>query len=322
MKVFPLYIRLVRPVNLFIILFTVYVIRFAYILPLQNFKYASFSVDEVTYALFALSFILVAAAGYIINDYYDVELDAINKPDKVIIGKTISPERALRLYVILNVIALCTGFYSCCAAGYPSFSLLFVFYAVSLWIYSYKLKSTFLAGNVLVAICLALVPLSAIYLQSDVDEIADNIDAVHYFAWGLAVFAFLINLIREIVKDMQDAEGDAALGCKTIPIVLGNRKTKIVVQLLVALIIFLLGIFQYFIRVAEKNTLVIIYCAIFIQLPCLVVLWKTYKASSAGNYKKISGWLKFIMITGISICFVFAFEVWIILHIFSFYSPV
>jgi 4-hydroxybenzoate polyprenyltransferase len=178
------------------------------------------------------------------------------------------------------------------------------------------LKSTFLYGNILVAFCLALVPLVGIYIQSGDGSLSLSVSTIHYYAWGISFFAFLSSLIREIVKDMEDVEGDSAAGCKTIPIVIGLNKTKVVVQLLVLLIVIMIGVFQRFLyTIGTKPD--IIYCALFIQLPCLIVLWKMQKASSSKDYKRVSGWLKLIMVTGISYFFVFTFEVWVIVQLFK-----
>lgn len=286
---------------------------------MTGFNYADLSVNEVVYALFSLSFIFAAAAGYIINDYYDVEIDRINKPQRVIIGNTVSSSQALRIYWLFNALAIILGFWSSYKAGAYLFGFLFVFYVGALWLYSYKLKSTFLYGNILVAVCLALVPLAGIYIQSDSLALSDNIDAGHYYALGISFFAFLVSLIREIVKDMEDMEGDSAAGCKTMPIVIGQKKTKVAIQLLILLMILLIGVYQMTLY-CENVRPPLIYCAIFIQLPCLIVSWKMSKASSAKDYKRISGWLKLIMVTGISYFFVFALEIWIIVALFKLFS--
>lgn len=309
MKVLLSYIRLVRPLNLLMILFTLYMVRFCLILPLRFFSFLYLDASEVAYALFSLAFVFMAAAGYIINDYYDIEIDKINKPDKIIIGNNISVRSALTAYVTLNVCGVITGFWSCYKTGIPLLGTLFLFYLIALWLYSYKLKSTFLWGNILVSLCLGIVPLAGVYVCSN-GALNSNI---YYFGWGLSFFAFLSSLIREIVKDMQDREGDVAAGCRTLAIVLGPEKTKRTVQLLVLLMIALLAFLQvYWVcgNILFFFMPLIIYCVIFIQLPCFLILWKINKASVAEDYKKISRWIKVIMFAGISFFFVFALEIW------------
>ena len=320
MKAFLSYIRLVRPVNLLIIVFTLYVVRFLFIFPITGFNYSSLPVNDVIYALFSLSFVCAAAAGYIINDYYDVKIDRINRPDKAIIGKTISSPRALKMYGAFNALAILLGFWSCYKAGAYLYGFLFVFYVGALWLYSYRFKATFLLGNILVSVCLALVPLVGIYIQSNglVFE-DDSMNMMHNYAWGISFFAFLTSLIREIVKDMEDVEGDSVAGCKTMPIVIGQNRAKVAVQMLVVFMIILIGAYQI-ILYSENAMPLLIYCAVFIQLPCLVVAWKVHKASSTKDYKRISGWLKIIMVTGISYFFVLAFEIWIIVALFKSFS--
>ncbi len=316
MKLFLAYVRLIRPLNLFIIAFTLYMVRFCIILPLRGFYHNDIGLNESTYALFSLSFLLMAAGGYIINDYYDVEIDIINKPTKLIIGQLILPSNALRTYWIISIFGLIIGFYSCIKAEVPWLAFIFLFYFIGLLIYSYKLKSTFLFGNILVSICLGLVPLSGIYIQSQyiikhsapIDPI--EINSLRYLAWGVALFAFLSTLIREIVKDIEDIEGDAHAGCRTVPITIGIRASKSLVQLLSFVMIPLLGTYQYEYCHTPNMPFSAYYIGLFIQLPLLMVIVQSSMAFSPKDFKIVSKWLKFIMFTGISYFFVFAYDIW------------
>jgi len=319
MKLFTSYLRLIRPVNLFMIAFTLYMVRFAFILPLLNFSNFPLQVKETVFALFALAFIFIAAGGYIINDYYDMTIDKVNKPDKVIIGNTISPKTALRSYYIFTLFGLACGFWSCYKAGAPLLELLFVFYAIALWFYSYKLKSTFLLGNTLIAIFLGLVPLASAYIEVQADlnnpESPDTIlDASRMGAWSIALFAFIITLIREIVKDVEDTEGDQLANCRTLPIVWGIKKSKITVLSLLILMMVLLAAFQYYAWGMGWHPTVY-FLLLLVQLPCLIILWKIRKASTPKEFHGISNWLKIVMITGICYLFVFAYESYITLQI-------
>jgi 4-hydroxybenzoate polyprenyltransferase len=321
MKLFLAYLRLVRPINLLIIAFTLYMMRLCIILPLWGFYHHDIGLNESTYALFTLSFLLMAAGGYIINDYYDIEIDIINKPQKLIIGHIILPSNALRAYWVISILGLITGSYSCLKAEVPGLSFIFLFYFAGLFIYSYVLKSTFLLGNIIVSICLGLVPLAGIYIQTQyiinhsgpVDP--SEINMLCYFAWGVAFFAFLSSLTREIVKDIEDIEGDAKAGCKTLPVTIGIKASKSVVQLLSFVMIPLLGLYQYNYCHTPEMPFSSIYIALLIQLPILVVIIKVRTASLPKDFKGVSNWLKFIMFTGISYFFVFAYDIWYQQHL-------
>jgi 4-hydroxybenzoate polyprenyltransferase len=159
--------------------------------------------------------VLTAAAGYIINDYHDINIDLINKPNKVVIGKIISRRWAMLLHFIFNGFAIISGFYLSVYIG-----LLVAACIVLLWLYSVHFKKQFLSGNLLVgtlsAFVIAILPLFNQLISS-------------YLVWVYALFAFGINFIREIIKDAEDVRGDSKFNCKTLPIVFGVRKTKKVI---------------------------------------------------------------------------------------------
>jgi 4-hydroxybenzoate polyprenyltransferase len=318
MKLFLSYLRLTRPFNLIMIVFTLYMVRLCFILPVLSFSNFPLQVNELAFAMFALAFGTIAAGGYIINDYYDVEIDKVNKPGRGIVGYTVSPGSALTSYWMLNVLGIITGFWSCYKAGSPSFSLLFLFYLAGLWIYSYRLKSTFLFGNILIAVFLGLVPLASAYIELQADTNNSNLSdyilvSIKYGAWAISGFAFLSTLIREIVKDMEDMEGDLVAGCHTMPIVMGIKKVKIITQLLLLVMTILLGLFQYYSWSSGWHPTVY-YVFVFIQFPCLIILFKIRKVTIPREFHGVSVWLKIVMFTGICYLFVFAYESYITLQ--------
>jgi len=320
MKLFLSYLRLVRPLNLFIIAFTLYMVRFFFICAVIEYPKLYLPVSEIVYALFSLSFLFMAAGGYIINDYYDVEMDKINKPGKVIVGSIISARSALIGYWILNVSGLITGFLSCYLAGIPLLGFLFLFYLIALWFYSYKLKSTFLFGNLLIGLFLALVPLGGACIHLAVPF------TQHTFEWqtiqnnqkplvwglmgGISIFAFLSAVIREIVKDAEDVEGDRLPGCRTMPVVIGTTKTKWVVFFLLVLLNIPLGYIQYQFNIAGVYPL--LYFLVCIQFPFLILFYKLKKASLPKDFHTISTWLKIVMFAGIIYVFAISFYVYTI----------
>jgi 4-hydroxybenzoate polyprenyltransferase len=320
MKLFFAYLRLIRPFNLVMIVFTLYMVRLFFLLSAPGYDTVHLQVGKVTYALFSLSFVLLAAAGYIINDYYDIEIDKVNKPERTIIGNTLSPNSALTAYWLLNSVGIITGFLSCYHAGITVLGILFLFYLVGLWLYSYKLKSTFFFGNILIGIFLALVPLggACIELLSHAPAGVYNPDEkilIWELLGGISIFAFLSTFIREIVKDMEDIEGDTIAGCRTMPIVIGIRKTKWITFFLILLLNAALGWIQYQIKYFGFYPL--LFYLVFIQIPFMLILYMLLKATTNKDFHKISTWLKVLMLTGIMYVFAAAHEVYSIYLFFN-----
>ena len=309
------FIRLIRPLNLIMILFTQYMVRFAFFYPVYKAVGFSLQLNEFVFFMFSMAFVFMAAGGYIINDYCDMQIDKINKPDKVIIGNIIPVKQALTAYWVLSGIGISIGVLASYKAGLPSLGLLFFIYLSGLWFYSNTLKYIFLMGNIVIALFLALVPFTAglIELYADVKNTLfnnANIDFGYILSWvtGISVFAFFSTLAREIIKDMEDIEGDTQAGCKTIPIVLGVPDTKRVVQFLLLLIFFLLGYLQYQ-QMKANDSVSFSYLLVFLQIPILYIVRMISKAKTSPDFHKVSFALKWLMVSGISYLFVFAYTI-------------
>lgn len=312
------FIRLIRPVNLLMILFTQYMVRFGLLYPLYKAFGCSLQLNEGVFALFSLAFLLMAAGGYIINDYYDIEIDEINKPDKVVIGTLIKPESAYKAYWIISGTGVLTGSLAAWLAGSTWLSSIFFFYLISLWLYSTSFKSMFLIGNIVVAVSLALVPLAAGSIEFFADlknlQWIDQWDAdpteIMYLITIISAFAFISTLAREIVKDLEDIEGDKAKGCKTLAIVMGKKAACRITQGLLLIMICFLAFLQYKLLLKTHYTGIMIsvfYFICFIQLPALWVIIKINNAAEAAHFHKLSNYLKLLMVSGISYLFVFAY---------------
>lgn len=197
-------------------------------------------IEELNFAILTLSLILLAGAGYIINDVFDITEDSVNKPDKQIINVHISPESANKVYWILNIISFIGALY---LSIYYQSSVLVIFITTLislLWLYSYKLKRKYLIGNVLVGLVTASTALiAASFLQGFINlAIESHKDPTIYvytnddFLWGIASFIFilitLLSIPREIIKDIQDIEGDKIANANTIPIASGVFPAKII----------------------------------------------------------------------------------------------
>jgi 4-hydroxybenzoate polyprenyltransferase len=233
------FLRLIRPINLVIIALTmVGVIYFLsiFLAPLP------LTVNQVDVFVLVLSTVMIAAAGNIINDYFDVKADRINKPEKLIITKHLKRRWAIVWHWSLNAIAFGLGVYLSAKYDTLIFAFIHLISINLLWFYSMVLKRKVLIGNLIVAFLTSLIPVLALifvmYSLNQEAEISGSfekfrlLDADFALIHLLALFAFIQNLAREIVKDMQDIEGDKLIYVKSLPMVFGVKKTSYIVVLL------------------------------------------------------------------------------------------
>lgn len=235
--------------------------------------------------------LLTGAAGYIINDYHDVNIDLTNKPDKVIIGKQISRRWAMLLHFVFNGIAILLGLYLNWSIG-----LSVIICMILLWLYSVHFKRQFLSGNLIVAALSAYVLIILPMFDRHISG---------YLVWSYAWFAFGISLVREIVKDAEDLRGDSKFDCKTLPIVLGIRKTKTILVSLVSMYV-LLVLGHMFIahalipfRHSYGAIIYPIYMLLFVVLPLLASLFLLFRADVKYDFTRLSSIYKMMMIAGL-----------------------
>lgn len=231
------FLRLIRSVNLLIIIITMYGIGGYLDMIYADNNEGKMLVQTFNFFLLVISTVLIAAAGNIINDYFDVRADRINRPDRTIISKHIKRRWAIVLHWIFNFVAF--GIVIHLGIALETFWYVFI-HLLSinlLWFYSMQLKRTLVIGNILIALLTALVPvLVGIYYQDHFSTVKleaaypfflSNYDSFPvYLGIGLGIFAFVLNLTREIIKDMQDVKGDLVLKARTIPIVYGLEKSR------------------------------------------------------------------------------------------------
>lgn len=234
---------------------------------------------DIRLFLLAISTIFVAAAGYVINDYYDVKIDLINKPERVIIGKSIPRRYALLFHTVLSVIGIAVGFLVHWKIGVLNF-----FSAFLLWLYSNALKRRPFIGNFAVALLtgLSILIVNVLY------------PPLLIFTGIYSLFAFFITLVREIIKDIEDLKGDETFGCKTLPIVWGIRKTKLFTYFLLLLFAILALGLHWWIAPLPMN-----FFAWFLFLPMMVLLGWLIRADTRRDFYQLSQFCKVIMLAGI-----------------------
>jgi 4-hydroxybenzoate polyprenyltransferase len=252
-----------------------------------------------------LATVVITAAGYVINDYFDTKTDMVNRPETVIIGKKLNRRWAIKLHILLNTLGIGLGTYISFYIGIPILALVFVFITGILWFYSTTYKRQFLVGNIIVAVLTALVPLIVILfeiplLNKAYGPLLESLDAdfFHIIMWvsAFALFAFLLSMIREIIKDVEDFEGDSVYGRQTMPIVLGVVNTKVVIITFILTTLFSL-LYINFRFLNDKYTL--LYFIILLILPMLFLVYRVISANSKKEYHKASSLSKLIMLAGI-----------------------
>lgn len=284
---FPLvdFLRLIRVNNLIIISATQI---FAYYFLTPNLSHTQLFQED--FLLLLISTFLVAAAGYIINDYMDVRLDLINKPSKVIVGNSISRRWAMFLHIVLNIMAILLALLI-----NKKIALLVFICAFSLWLYSQFLKKTYLAGNILVALLTAF----TLWIMHIFQE-----DMMVAGIWVYGIFAFATTLIREIIKDTEDLRGDQNFKCRTLPIVLGVRKTKEILLVLHLTVIGLTIAFcTSFVALSYSSykiyVMFLMYMLILVIIPMFAMVWFIKTADVKRDFSRLSSLSKWIMMAGI-----------------------
>jgi len=269
--------------------------------------------------LIILATVLIAAGGYVINDYFDVKIDRINRPDEVIVTRSISKPAAMRLSMILSGIGIACGIAVAVVLKSLTIGILFVLIPGLLWFYSSSYKRLFMIGNLIIALLAGVTPIvvamtNVAVLQLRYETILPYTTLVHdIYAWlgGFALFAFLLTWIREIIKDMQDQMGDRELECHSMPVVWGEKWTKVFVTGLIVITLAIIGHLWWHILPFPTawTNLSTRYIALGIVTPLLCSVWLLWSAKIPSDYKICQQVVKFTMLIGMlySICIVRGF---------------
>jgi len=261
------------------------------------------------FVLLCLSSIFIAAAGYIINDYFDLNIDMVNKPDKMVVDKIIHRRWTIAWHQILSITGIAIGFYLDYHNNIFLLGLSNIVCVTLLFIYSISLKKKFLIGNVIISLLTAWVILVVTWCENYNIIYSNNslgINKILRETFLFAGFAFIISLVREVVKDMEDIEGDRRYGCKTMPIVWGINATKVFVAVWLIVLIAVLVIAQVY-AVHLRWWLSIAYCTLLIIIPLLVIFRRLFTAKSAADFHALSSLIKLVMFTGILSMFFFRY---------------
>ncbi|HLP64830.1 geranylgeranylglycerol-phosphate geranylgeranyltransferase [Flavobacterium sp.] len=292
------FFKLIRYKNLLLLALMQLIFRLGYLEPIQ----IPLSLWYWQYAMLIAATVLIAAGGYIINDIMDQETDLENHPEKVIVGKYISESKAYTLYVTLTIIGVALGFILANTVNHSNLSVIFVLVATLLYFYASTLKQIAFIGNLVVASVLAfsviIIGIFDIY-PNTFDFNKDQMQMAFEILLDYAVFAFIINLVREIIKDCEDVKGDHSQGMRTLPVLIGVQKTsKIAFVLLLLPTLYLLIYIQNYLFNHNLYTSVI-YIAALVVAPLIFCLVKIWSAKEKSDFHFISTVLKWIILFGI-----------------------
>ncbi|WP_445457774.1 geranylgeranylglycerol-phosphate geranylgeranyltransferase [Flavobacterium sp. HNIBRBA15423] len=298
------YLQLIRFQNLLMLAFMQVLFRYTY-LKAATYNTLTPSNDYLSlthfqFALLVLSTVCIAAAGYVINNIIDQDNDEITKPKDRIVGKSISESLAYNLYVILNIIGVGIGFYLSNVVGKKGLFTIFIFTAALLYVYSTFLKRIVIVSNLVVAFILSFsIIILGIFdlFPATYDGNIVQMKKAFGVLFDYAVFAFIINWIREVVKDIEDTDGDYASGIQTLPILLGKTRTAKLVSIVIIIPILLL--LYYINKNLLDYTYVFLYGLLFIVGPLLFCMIKLWSVKTKSEFKQISLVLKLVLFFGI-----------------------
>ena len=302
MKIIPAFLRLIRWPNLVFIILTQ--VLFEYCIYYRVFPPAfRYPHEQHQFLFLVLASVFIAAAGYIINDYFDLNIDQINKPLKVVVNSIISRRWVILWHLILSISGLICTIIAFSISVYWPLILANIASIFLLLMYSSSLKKKLLIGNILISLLTAWVIGIIFFSKMNIqflDGEGSEILHVRFFRFAILYtgFAFIISLIREVIKDMEDIEGDRKYGCRTMPIVWGLNASKVFVAVWMIVLIATLIILQIYV-LQYGWWFSILYCILFIIIPLLWVFKKLFAANSAEDFHQLSTAIKFIMFTGI-----------------------
>lgn len=316
MEQFKDIMRLVRWSNLLLLAILVWLMERWVAVPVLNHNLFGEVLPGHMLLLLLLGVVLIAAGGFVINDYFDVKIDRINRPDELIVTRSISKPTAMQLSLWLSSIGVACGLVVAVLLRSLTLGILFVLVPGLLWFYSSSYKRLFMVGNLIVAFLTGLVPMVIAFANIAQLRLlyASILPYTHLeqglYAWlgGFALFAFLLTWIREIIKDIQSQMGDRELECHSMPVVWGELWTKIFVTVLIVLTLAILCHLWYHVLPFSISwvSLSTRYLALGVVTPLLCSLWLLWAAKIPFDYRTCQQVVRYTMLIGIlySICIV------------------
>jgi 4-hydroxybenzoate polyprenyltransferase len=295
---------------------TQFLLRYFVLQKTFNSHQISLAVHDTLFCLVVLSTVLIAAAGYIINDYFDIKTDLINHPETVVVDKVIRRRVAIILHITFTLLGILIGMYAAFRIGYLRLAIFHFVAAILLWFYSTDFKKMLLVGNLVVSLLTASVAFMPFVFEMGLMQnihpgfIFENKHAVlsSFKIVGIfGLFAFITSLAREIIKDLEDYKGDKATGGSTMPIVWGIRASKLNAFFLMVITAILLSFVVYNTIRVQRVILSLnnIYIVAGLIVPLVTLSMYTLSAGNTYQFSRASHALKFIMLVGLGYSFIY-----------------
>jgi len=305
-QIFIVWMKLVRLPNIIILAAIFILLHVGVYMPVYASLNVAMPMNGWVFGVFVLSVCMIAAGGNVINDYFDYQIDLINKPEKLIIEKWIPKQLAMTGYMILTLTGIAGGFVTGWLLGEFKLGFFFGFGALMLYMYSESYKQKLWIGNLIIALLgflfiLLLWIVEFFALRQNAGSfvmVYPSLLKISVLMGGYAVFAFQTTLIREIIKDMEDVKGDKKNGCRTIPIVKGIPVARKIVS---GLIVFTILLLFYCAYLCGKHDLLVLSKVLLfvIDVTLILLLTRFYKANTKGEFHVASVLMKYIMVIGI-----------------------
>jgi 4-hydroxybenzoate polyprenyltransferase len=303
MKLVGAFIKMIRLPNLFFIVLTQVLFHISVLdkilWPIEHRPV----IDSWNFILLSVASVLIAAAGYIINDYFDINIDQVNKPKGNVVDTVVSRRWAMAWHFILSGMGLLLSAYISWQTGFWYILLGNFGCVLLLFGYSVSLKRKLLFGNIVIALLTAWVILIICFAEIKIatqvsSAMAEASNKIIRIGILYAAFAFISSLIREAIKDIEDMQGDERYGCRTMPIVWGVNATKVYVAVWLVVILALLVILQVYVF-RFGWWIAMAYSVVFIIAPFVLIFFRLFKATTQKNYHQLSNWTKLVMLSGI-----------------------
>jgi len=310
MKLIGAFFRLIRYPNLLFIAITQFLFFYCIIVPNAYPNGVPFLNDGALFLLLVFSSVLIAAGGYVINDYFDLDIDLVNKPDRLVIEKSIRRRWAIIWHWLFSTGGVVAGFFISFLTRNWLIGFANLACVIMLWLYSTTFKKKLLAGNVIISLLTAWVVMVVFFFiyrrffiplpgwAEIVNHDPYTLRRLMRLAFLYAGFAFIISLVREVVKDIEDREGDERYGCRTMPIVWGIPAAKVFAAVWLVVLIALLVIVQFYVLQMGWWASAL-YCIILIIAPLAIILRRLYTAVTVADFHRLSTMIKLVMFTGI-----------------------
>lgn len=302
MKIVAAFLRLIRWPNLVFIALTQLLFEYCIYERVYGDTNGHIWADR-QFIFIVIASVLISAAGYIINDYFDLNIDQVNKPGKVVVNVLINRRWVIFWHMFLSLLGLFFTLAALPIGAYWHLILANLASIILLWVYSTTLKKKLLVGNILISLLTAWVIFILFFVKHPLHITSllqvDHLE-VRFFRLTImyASFAFIISLVREVIKDMEDIDGDRKYGCRTMPIVWGINASKVFVAVWLVVLIAACAILQFYV-LAFGWWLSACYCLLLIIVPLIWIFVKLFKAQTPEDFHQLSTATKIVMLTGI-----------------------